>query len=323
MFTVNRRKAIQFTGAMLAGYHGLSTAQPVDKTVRFMVAYAAGGASDMIIRYIAERIRDKVGSPIVIDNRPGADGNIAAEAVAKGTVNSEYLMLVSGSSTHATNATIYKELRYDPERDFRPLTTLAAVPHILVVNPARFDVKSMQELIAKGKAAQLSFASSNVAGRVAGERFKALSGIDAVNVPYASSPQAMTDLLGGHYDFIFADAAVAMPLIQSGKIRPLAVSVLNRLASLPDVPTVSESGIAGFEVASWIAAWSSSATPPEVANRLASWINGVLDSPEGRKFLTDRGLYPFPGSPEKLQTLQRRDTIEWGKVIKANNMQKY
>ncbi|HEY9270301.1 tripartite tricarboxylate transporter substrate binding protein [Achromobacter sp.] len=317
-----RRAFMQLAGAgALLAVCGAGRAQPLDKTVHVTAAYGAGGATDTIIRYVADRIRDKVGSPIIIENRPGADGNIAAEYVLRQSGDG-YNLLVSGPSTHAANASIYKSLSYDPERDFTPLTTLATAPYFLVVNPQRVRAETLPAFVAAARDAQssLSFASANVGGRIAGERFRAMSGIKAVNIPYRASTQAMTDLLGGQYDFYFCDAVTATPQMRAGKIRALAVSTAARVPAFPDVPTVAELGYAGFDVSSWIAIWAAASTPPEVSRRLAEWINGALDNPEGRQFLTDRGLLPQPGSPEILRAIQRRDTVEWGKVIVAAGM---
>ncbi|SSW66821.1 hypothetical protein AVE30378_02308 [Achromobacter veterisilvae] len=318
-----RRAFIQLAGAgaLLAACGG-TRAQTLDKTVHVTVAYGAGGATDTIIRYVADKIREKVGSPVIIENRPGADGNIAAEYVLRQSGDG-YNLLVSGPSTHAANASIYKSLAYDPERDFTPLTTLATAPYFLVVNPQRVKAETLQAFIADARASKgsLSFASANVGGRIAGERFRAMTGISAVNIPYRASTQAMTDLLGGQYDFYFCDAVTATPQMRAGKIRALAVSTATRVPAFPDVPTVAELGYPGFDVSSWIAIWAAASTPPAVSQRLAAWINGALDNPEGRRFLTDRALLPQPGSPEDLRAIQRRDTVEWGKVIVAAGMQ--
>ncbi len=319
-----RRTFIQLAGAgMLLGLPGLVRAQTLDKPVHMIVAYGAGGATDTIIRYVAEKIRTKVGSPIIIENKPGADGNIAAEYVARQT-GGDYYLLVSGPSTHAANATIYKSLPFDPEKDFSPLTTLATTPYFLVINPDRIKATTLQAFIANAQAEKksLSFASANVGGRIAGERFRAMTGINAVNIPYRASTQAMTDLLGGQFDFYFCDAVTAMPQLRGGKIRALAVSTAERSQAMPAIPTVSESGHPGFDVASWIAIWAGNAsTPAGPAAQLATWINSALDNPEGQRFLIDKGLSPLPGSPKILGNIQRRDTVEWGKVIKAAGMQ--
>lgn len=319
----NRREFMALSAsALVLGQPGAVRAQQLDKPVRIVVAYAAGGASDTIARYVAEKITQKVGQPVIVENRPGADGNIAAEAVARAPADS-YALLVSGPSTHAANASIYKKLPFDPDRDFTPLTTLGTAPYVMVVNPQRVKATTLTEFVASARAESkdLSFASANVGGRIAGERFRTLSKIQAVNVPYKSSPQAMTDLLGGQFDFYFCDSVTAVPQIQSGKITALAVSVRNRMPMLPNVPTIAESGYPDFDVSSWIAMWSAASVPADVSNRLAEWVNLALDNPQGRDFLTSKGLLPSPGSPSQLRALQRRDTADWGKIIRMAGMQ--
>lgn len=319
-----RRELLALGLATLAGgIPLLAAAQTLDKPVRMIVGYGAGSATDMIARFIGEKISRKGGKPVIVDNRSGADGNIAAEAAMRAPADS-YTLLVSGSSTHAANAAIYRKLPFDPEADFTPMTTLAGAPFILLVNPQRIKQKSFKEFIAWSNATgqNLSFASTSVGNRVAGERLRQATQINAVNVPYRASSQAMTDLLGGQFDFYFCDVATALPQIKAGKVVALAVSTHDRLPSVPDVPTVAESGYPDFDIASWIAIWSAVAsTPPDVSARLASWVSEALDNPEGREFLSTRGLAPYPGSPDQLRALQRRDTVVWGKIIRDNGMQ--
>lgn len=294
------------------------------KMVRVIVAYGAGGASDTIARYVAEKITNKVGTQVVVENRPGADGNIAAEAVARTSSADDYTLLVSGPSTHAANISMYKKLPFDPETDFRPMTTLVNTPYILVVNKDRVKEKTVQQFVATAKEKEKStfFASANVGGRIAGELFRLKSGIDAVNVPYKASSQAMTDLIGGQFDYYFCDSVTAIPQIRAGKINALAVSSIDRLDSLPDVPSLHELGYKNFDVSSWIAIWSAAVVPEDVSNRMAGWIAEVLETEEARKFFSDKGMQVLPGSPEKLEAIQKRDTVEWGKIIRVAGMQK-
>lgn len=300
--------------------------QPVsklDKPVRIIVAYGAGGASDNIARYVGEAISQKGGKPVIVENKPGADGNIAAEAVVRAPTDS-YNLLVSGSSTHAANATIYKKLNYNPSADFTPLANMASTPYALVVNPKRITQTTAADFLAwaKKEGASLSFASANVGGRIAGERFKQLSGINAVNVPYKSSAQAMTDLMGGQFDFYFCDMLTALPQIKAGNVRALAVSGAERVATLPDVPTVAELGYAGFDVSSWIAIWSAKAsTPAPVSAALSQWVGEALGSAAGKEFLLTKGLVPTPVTPDYLTMLEQRDTKLWGKIIIDAGMQ--
>lgn len=313
----SRREFLQWSAIGLAAWHPLiGRAQGLDKLLRFTVPYAPGTATDTIARFVADKVKSNVTGPIIVENRAGADGNIAADAVARSGTDS-YNVLISGSSTHAANATLFGKLSYDPVRDFTPLTTLATAPFLLVVNPQHVAAKSVDELIKLAKVNPLSLASSSVAGRIAGEKFIAMAGIQALPVPYVSSSKAMIDLLGGQFDAFIADSVSAAPHLKAGKIKALAVTVAKRVPLFPDVPTLSELGFKDFDVSAWIAAWSAASTPSEVSRQLATWMNAAMDNPEGRAFLIDRGFTPLPGSPEQLRALQARDTLEWGKLIKA------
>ena len=296
---------------------------PAAKPIRIIVAYGAGGASDSLARYAAEALTRAVGQRVIVENRPGADGNIAAEAAAHAPPE-EITLLVSGVSTHATNATIYRRLPFDPDADFHPLTTIATAPYILVVNPERIEARTFEAFLAdaKRRGQPLTYASANVGGRLAGESFKKVSGISAVNVAYRNSAQAMTDLLGKQYDYYFCDAVTALPQVQAGKIRALAVTSMDRLPMLPDVPALSQLGYPGFDITSWIAIWSSAKTPRSVSDKLAERVNAAFVQPAGREFMLKAGLVPYPGSPEHLRALQRRDTEVFRPVIIEAGMQR-
>lgn len=318
-----RRQFLSLAAALTAGLPFTAGAQALDKPVHMIAAYGAGSATDTIARYLSERIARKSGRSVVVENKPGVDGNLAAEAATRASGDA-YTLLVSGASTHAANATIYKKLPFDPEADFTPLATLAQAPFILLVNPQRIAQRTLKDFLAwAGEGDRsLSFASTSVGNRIAGEQFRQVTRMKAVNVPYRTSGQAMTDLLGGQFDFYFCDAATALPQIKAGKAVALAVSTANRLVQLPDVPTLAESGYAGFDVASWIAIWSTVAsTPPAVSKQLATWIGEALEAPEGREFLQGKGLLPTPVSPQHLRALQQRDTVAWGKIIRDTGMQ--
>lgn len=321
--TTSRRDFMVLTAAMAGGLPLAAAAQGLDKSVHMIVAYGAGSATDTIARYLADAIGKKSGRPVVVENKPGVDGNLAAEAAARATSDA-YTLLVSGASTHAANTTIYKKLPFDPEGDFTPLATLAQAPFILLVNPQRIKQHTLKEFLAWAREGDrhLSFASTSVGNRVAGEHFRQTAGLKAVNVPYRASSQAMTDLLGGQFDFYFCDGTTALPQIKAGKAVALAVSIRERLPSLPEVPTLAESGYPDFDVASWIAIWSGAAsTPAGPSAQLAKWIGEAMEAPQGREFLLAKGLLPTPASPEHLRALQRRDTVAWGKIIRENGMQ--
>lgn len=325
--TLRKREFLGLAAAAVsaaAGLPGAARAQTLDKNVRLVVAYGAGSATDTLARFLADRIGKQGGRATIVENKPGADGNIAAEAAVRAPLDM-HTLLVSGSSTHAANASIYKKLPFDPEADFTPLSNLASAPFILLVNPQRIQQRSIKEFLDWARAGggrDLSFASTSVGNRVAGERFRQVANLKAVNVVYRASAQAMTDLLGGQFDFYFCDVATALPQVKAGKALALAVSVRERLATLPDVPTLAESGFPDFDVASWIAIWSTQAsTPPAVSARLAQWISEALESSEGRDFLNSKGLLPVRTGGAALAELQRRDTEIWGKIIREAGMQ--
>ncbi len=322
--TIRRRDCLGLAVATAAGLPAMAWAQALDKPVRLIVAYGAGSATDSIARFLADRFAKLGGKLAIVDNKSGADGNIAAEAALRAPQDM-YTLLVSGSSTHAANAAIYKKLPYDPEADFTPVSTLANAPFVLLVNPQRIaqrSIKDFMEWARAGGGRDLSFASSSVGNRVAGERLRQIANLKAVNVQYRASGQAMTDLLGGQFDFYFCDVATALPQVKAGKAVALAVSVRERLPSLPEVPTLAESGFADFDIASWIAMWSVTAsTPAAVSARLAQWTSEALDSAEGREFLLSRGLVPARTGAAALTALQRRDTVVWGKIIRETGMQ--
>lgn len=315
--------ATALTAALASSLPFAASAQALEKPVHMIVAYGAGSATDTIARYLAEKISRKSGRAVVVENKTGADGNIAAEAATRAGGDA-YTLLVSGASTHAANATIYKKLPFDPVADFTPLATLAQAPFVLLVNPQRTPQRALKDFLAwAGEGDRsLSFASTSVGNRIAGEQFRQVTRMKAINVPYRASSQAMTDLLGGQFDFYFCDAATALPQIKAGKAVALAVSTASRLTQLPEVPTLAESGYAGFDVASWIAIWSAVAsTPPTVSTQLAQWIGEALEAPEGREFLQAKGLLPTPAAPQYLRALQQRDTVAWGKIIRDTGMQ--
>jgi len=289
------------------------------KPLLVVIAYAGGGAIDSLVRFVTEKVKEKhPGFQFVIDYKPGATGNIGAEAVAKMSGDG-HQFLVSGSSTHAANASLYKNLPFDPERDFAPVTTLAQVPYFLVVNPTKVPVTDFNGFVeyAKGNPGKLSYGSSAITGRLAGEIMKQRVGLDIPFVPYKVLSQAVSDLIGGHLDVAFGDPLGYLPHVRSGRLRALAVSSRTRVALAPEVPTLAESGLVDFDVTAWLAIWARAGAPPETTQRLSVLINEVLTSSEGQQYARNIGLVPLPGSPAQLADLQRRDTASWGKAIRA------
>lgn len=321
---INRRRLIGAAVATMPAAMFAAGAEPaLDKPVRIIVGYAAGSGLDSVARYLAEVISKRSGQSAVVINAPGADGNIgASNAVRAGS--DMYTLLVSGASTHAANASIYRKLPFSPESDFTPLSVLGSIPFVLLVNPERIKARSIGEFLSWAKAGtgqSLTFASSSVGNRVAGEQFRRLANLNAVNVPYKASSAAMIDLLGGRVDFYFCDSATAIPQIKARKAVALVVSVKDRIPDLPDVPTLAEVGFEDFDIASWMGLWSVTAsTPPGVSAQLAKWVIAVLESAEGRAFLMGKGYILMPAGPEYLANLQARDTAVWGRIIRANGM---
>lgn len=291
------------------------------KSMKFVVPFAAGTTTDAMARFFAERIRTFTGQQVIVENKPGALGNIGAEAVARDKPDG-HTVLFSGNNTHAANVHLFDKLPFDPQKDFEPLIHYARVPFILVVNPRTVPVKTLKEFVAFAKArpGKLSYASSSAGNRVAAELLKQTAGFYAVNIDYKSSPQAMMDTLSGQIDFYFGDPPLVMPHIRSGGVTALGVSMNQRVPTAPEVPTIAESGYPEYNLFSWIATWTTGGSPPEAVNAMARLLTRVIDSPEGRDFLNKRGLVPFPGTPQTLRELQTRDTEIWGRVIKASNM---
>ena len=294
----------------------------LDKPVRIVVSYAAGSGTDQVARYVADTMSKQSGQPVIVTNMPGADGNIGAAAAVR-SPEDMYTLLVSGSSTHAANAAIYDKLPFHPETDFAPLSALAYIPFVLLVNPERIKARTLNAFLSasKGAGQSLSFASASVGSRIAGEQFKRLAGLDAVNVPYKASSGAMTDFLGGRLDFYFCDIATAAPQVAAGKAVALAVSTKERAPRLPDVPALSELGFPDFDVSSWMAIWSVSKTTPQaVSAQMASAIAASVESAAGRQFLTDKGYTPAAAGAAQLASLQSRDTRIWGEIIRSSGM---
>ena len=309
-------------GGLCVAFNVLAQAWPA-KPVMFVVGAAAGGsASDAATRFFADRIREATGQAMLVENKPGADGNVAAEIVVRSPADG-YTALVTGNNTHAANIHLYKALNYDPYKDFAPVTTYARVPYILLANPDKIPARTLKDFIAFAKAnpGKLNYASAAVASRVGVEQLKVYAGFTAQNVNYKSGAQAMTDLLGGQVDFYISDAVNALVQIRAGRAVGLGVTVNQRLASAPDLPTIAEQGFPDYDFSSWLAVWVPAATPPEAVRAMSDHINKAMDSEAGKDFLAKRGLLAYPGSPQALLALQTRETERWGRAIKAAGME--
>ncbi len=291
-----------------------------NRPVRVVVPFPAGGTTDLIARAVSQKLTESTGQPFVVDNRPGAGGNIGSELVAKSPPDG-YTLLMGTVGTHAINPGLYPKMPYDHVRDFTPVILVAGVPNVLVVNPS-LPVNSVQELIAYAKAnpGKLNFASSGngTSIHLSGELFKTMAGVQMTHVPYKGSAPALQDLVGGQVQLMFDNLPSSLALIKGGKLKPLAVTSLSRAAALPDVPTLAESGLPGFEASSWFGLLAPAGTPPAVVTKLNTEVAKWLASPEAKEKLLAQGAIAAGGTPEDFAKHIAAETAKWQKVVKES-----
>lgn len=303
--------------ATIGAARAADAGQYPEKAIRVIVPFPAGSGTDSSARFIGERITALTGKPVVVDNRPGANGFIAAKAVA-GAPGDGYTMLVTTNTTHAANASLFKKLPYDPVKDFAPASLIVKSGLVLVV-PSDSPVRTLADLTALARARQgeLTFASGSSSTRIASELYKMLAGVQALHVPYKGVPLALTDLMGHQVDFMISDVSPAMPLIQAGKLRAVAVTTAQRNPVLKEVPTMAESGLPGYEMVAWAAAFFPAGTPKPVVDRMSGLMRNGLNSPAATEYFARSGGEPAPSTPEELAAFVRSETLKWAKVIKA------
>jgi tripartite-type tricarboxylate transporter receptor subunit TctC len=287
------------------------------KSVTFLVPFAAGSATDQLARALGQSLTAQAKQPVVVDNKPGASGFIAAQAAARAPADG-YTVLITTNTTHAANEHLYKKLPYDPVKDFQPVTLLGKGGQIMVVNPA-LPVNSVTDFIAlaKKEPGKRTFGSGSSSSRIAGELFQQMAEVKLVHVPYKSNPMAVTDLLGGQIDMMITDAATGLPQVKSGKLRALGVSSSKRSPLAPDVPTIDEAGVKGYEMGYWFGAYVPAGTPADVLERLNALLVKAVASQEARQFYETTGTEPVSGTPEELAKFQQAEAQKWGKIIKA------
>jgi tripartite-type tricarboxylate transporter receptor subunit TctC len=290
------------------------------KPVRIVVPFAAGGTTDILARAIAQKLTESMGQPFIVDNRPGAAGNIGAELVAKSAPDG-YTLLMGTVGTHAINAALYPKMPYDHVKDFQPVLLVAGVPNVLAVYPG-VPANTVQELIAYAKAnpGKLNFASSGSGTSIhlSGELFKVATGAQMQHIPYKGSAPALQDLVGGQVQLMFDNLPSALPLIKAGKLRALAVTSAARSPVLPDVPTVAESGLPGFEASSWFGLLAPAGTPAAVVAKINADGNKWLDSPNARENLAAQGAIAAGGTPADFAKHINVETAKWAKVVKES-----
>ena len=290
------------------------------RAVRLVVPFPAGGTTDLLARAMAQKLSEALGQQFVVDNRPGAGGNIGADTVAKSAPDG-YTLLMGTVGTHAINPGLYPKMPYDHIKDFAPVVLVAGVPNVLVVHPA-VPVRSVTELVtlAKDKPGTINFASSGAGTSIhlSGELFKSLTGAQITHVPYKGSAPALTDLIGGQVQIMFDNLPSALPHIKAGKLRAIAVTSTKRAPALPDLPTIAESGVSGFDASSWFGLLAPAGTPKDVIQRINAEANKALQSPEMKEKLLGQGAEAVGNSPEFFAEYIKAETAKWAKVVKES-----
>ncbi len=308
-------------GALFACIAMVVSAQSYpNRTIRLVVPFPAAGTTDILARAAAQKLTEAFGQSVIVDNRPGAAGNIGSDLVAKSAPDG-YTLLMGTVGTHAINPSLYSKMPYDHVKDFVPVVLVAGVPNVLVVNPA-LPVNSVADLIklAKDKPGQINFASSGSGTSIhlSGELFKTMAGVDITHIPYKGSSPALTDLIGGQVQIMFDNLPSALPQIKAGKLRAIAVTSSKRAPVLPDVPTISESGVPGFEASSWFGMLAPAGTPAPIVARINAEVNKWLQSAEAREKLLSQGAEAAGGSPQQFANHIRAESEKWAKVVKAS-----
>jgi len=325
----NRRTSLLALAAVMTGlgWSGSATAQAgwPTKPVRIVVPFAAGGTTDLLARALSPELGKAFGQNFLVDNRGGAGGNIGADLVAK-SPGDGYTLLMGTVGTHGINKSLYASLPYDPQKDFTPITLVAAVPNVMVMNTKRaqaLGINTVADFIryAKANPGKLNMASSGngTSIHLAGELFKARTGIFMTHIPYRGSGPAMVDMLAGNTDVMFDNLPSAMPHIQSGSLKAFAVTSAVRSAALPDLPTVAEAGgLPGFEASSWFGLLAPAGTPPDIVNRLQQEVAKALNVPAIKERLTAQGAIPSGDTPQAFTNLIAAEIIKWAPVVKAS-----
>ncbi len=294
-----------------------------DKPVRLVVPFPPGGAADLMARSLAQNLGTQLGVQVIIDNRGGAGGTVAADMV-KTAAPDGYTLMFATMGTHAINAALYPKLRYDPQKDFAPIALTHITPRVLVAGPS-LKVRSVQELAAhaKANAGKLTYGSAGngSSSHLSGALFESMAGVDMVHVPYKGSAPLLTDLLAGRVDCTFDSYTVYEEHIKSGRVRPLAVTSRVRMAALPQVPTIAESGLAGYEVSNWLGLLAPAGTPREIVNALHAATIKAMGDAGMRKQLAGVGIEPAASTPEEFAALIRSEIPKWARIVKASGAQ--
>jgi len=309
--------------AALAGLVAPAMAQDAypNRVVKVIVPFAAGGTTDIFARILADRLSQQMGQQFIVENRGGAGGNIGADAVAKAAPDG-YTLVMGTVGTHAINASLYARMPYDTLADFTPVAYAAGVPNLMVVNPKNVKAKTVQDFIAEAKASAKKFnmasSGNGTSIHLSGELFKQITGIEMPHVPYRGSGPAVNDLVGGQVDVMFDNLPSSIEQAKAGNLRAIAVTSSTRSPALPDVPTIAESGLPGFDATSWFALFAPKGTPAPIVKKLNAEVLKAIENPETRKRMLELGGDLKAMTPEELGAYQKAEFEKWAQVVKAS-----
>lgn len=314
---LSRRHCLAIAALWMLGVTATGASAFPDKPVTFVVPFAAGSATDQLARALGESLTAETKQQVIVENKAGASGMLAAQAAARAPADG-YTVLITTNTTHAANEHLYKKIGYDPVKDFTPVTALGKGGQVMVV-PAGSPFRTVRDVIehARKSPGKLSFGSGSSSSRTAGELFQQMAGVQILHVPYKSNPNAITDLLGGQIDMMFADMSTGVPQIKGDKLRALGVTASKRSPLLPQVPTIAEAGVPGYEMGYWFAAYVPAGTPAPVVQRLNELLTRGTAGAAAKAFFEASGSEPYTTTPDGLAQFQSAETRKWGEIIKA------
>lgn len=305
----------------IAAAFSAAAAEYPEKPLTFIVPFAAGTATDLLARVIGQEVTNETKARVLVDTRPGAGGNIGAQTAARAAPDG-YTVFITTNTTHAANQHLYKQLPFDPVRDFAPVAGLAQGYQVMIVNP-RVPAKRVSDFtaLAKKSAGKLTYGEGSSSARVAVELYQQMTGTKLVHVPYKGNSLAITDLLGGHIDMMIVDVPTGLPQVQAGKVTALAVTSKTRSPLLPNLPTMDEAGVKGYEMTYWFAAYVPAKTSPAIVKRLNELLVKAVASDNVKGHFAKNALVPFTTTPEQLAAFQATEATKWGRIIAAAGIQ--